>query len=113
LFRKNSNHGFPAISSKHLSKRSILSCQPGKPVLLGSWILVPAFIKYYYTVFTDITGISKMTESKTMFGVVIAVIMFLALILSLILPEKPRIMVALTGTALICISFLYSFLKLT
>ena len=86
----------------------IVSCLLLEKGLLGSWILVPAFIKYYYTVFTDLTGLNKGPEKRSLFGASVAVTMFLALILAFILPEKPRLIVALTGSTLICISFVYS-----
>jgi phosphatidylglycerophosphate synthase len=90
----------------------LISCMLIRKGLLGPWILMAAFIKYYYSIVTDITGLSKKPDPKTRFGAAIAVIMFLSLTFALVLPQTPRIIITLTGTALIYISFFYSFYKI-
>jgi phosphatidylglycerophosphate synthase len=85
-----------------------VSCILFEKNILPGWILVPAFIKFYYTVFTHLTGLSRMPEQRSLFGASVAVIMFLALILSLVIPGNFARIVAFSGSALICLSFLYS-----
>jgi phosphatidylglycerophosphate synthase len=89
----------------------IVSCLLLEKRILGTWILIPAFIKYFYFVFTDITGMNKLPEPRTFFGATIAVVMFIGLILAWVLPENIRMIPPLVGTILICISFLYSFYR--
>jgi phosphatidylglycerophosphate synthase len=89
----------------------LVSCVLISKGLLDQWILIPAFIKYYYAVLTDISGIRKSPDPKTMIGATIAVLMFLALILAFVLPTKPSHLIAFIATLLICISFLYSFIR--
>lgn len=79
--------------------------------LSAKWILIPAWIKYYYTVFIDLAGLNTVPEKKTLFGATIAVIMFFALALAFILTEKMRFIVTISATILLMISFAYSLIK--
>ncbi len=79
--------------------------------LSAKWILIPAWIKYYYTVFIDLAGLNTVPEKGTLFGATIAVIMFLALVLAFILPENMRLIVTISATILLMISFSYSLVK--
>jgi phosphatidylglycerophosphate synthase len=89
----------------------IVSCLLLEKGILNAWILIPAFIKYFYYVFTDITGINRLPETRTRFGAAIAVFMFIGLILAWLLPENIRYIPPLIATIFICSSFTYSLFR--
>ncbi|MBI4763107.1 MAG: CDP-alcohol phosphatidyltransferase family protein [Deltaproteobacteria bacterium] len=79
--------------------------------LSAKWILIPAWIKYYYTVFIDLAGLNTVPEKRTLFGATAAFIMFLALVLAFVLPEKTRLILTISATILLTISFASSLVK--
>ena len=79
--------------------------------LSAKWILIPAWIKYYYTVFIDLAGLNSAPEKRTLFGAAAAVIMFLALVLAFILPENLRLIFMISATILLTTSFAGYLLK--
>lgn len=90
----------------------IVSCLLLKKEMVPEWILVPAFIKYFFTVAMHVTSLEKMAEKKTKFGAAIAAIMFISLSVAFILPDKMRYFTLLVAGSLICISFAVSFIRI-
>jgi phosphatidylglycerophosphate synthase len=76
------------------------------------YILIPAFMRYFYVVLLYMTGLQVITEERTRFGPAVAVIMFLILAFAFVLPGGARFYLLVTGSIMISGSFIYSFVSL-
>jgi hypothetical protein len=87
----------------------IVSCILLLRGLVAYYILIPAFMRYFYVVFINLTGFQETPKERTRFGPVIAATMFLILASSFVLQSEPRFYLLAVGSTLVTGSFVYSF----
>jgi phosphatidylglycerophosphate synthase len=80
--------------------------------MAGMWLLPAIYLRYFYVLFIALLGLHHYQERRTRIGPVIAFVMFVALIARFIYPGKATKIVLMAATALIVVSFVYSFLGL-
>jgi phosphatidylglycerophosphate synthase len=85
---------------------SILLIERG---LVGSWILLVGFMRYFYVVFIYMLGMHQLSEKRTRFGPTIAVILFIAVINPFALQRSIYFPCLIVSSVLVSLSFSWSF----
>ena len=80
--------------------------------LAGYWIIIPGFMRYLYGFIIWVTGKKNDEEIKSKIGPLIAGLFFSAVLTPFILPEKYYLPVLVVSSALLMLSFLYSFIRI-
>jgi phosphatidylglycerophosphate synthase len=88
---------------------SLILLQKG---IAGYWILIPAFMRYIYVALIYLLALNEQNDKRTTLGPVIAVVMFIALCISFVLPQNTATSVLEISSFLLLLSFGYSFLQL-
>jgi phosphatidylglycerophosphate synthase len=87
----------------------LVSCILLQSGSVGYWILIPAFMRYFYVVLVRVIKLHLVLEKPNPFGATIAVLMFSSLAFAFVLPEKIGLFFLAVTTGLIFFSFVYSF----
>lgn len=86
----------------------LVSCILISKAMIYDWLLVPAYLRYFYIIFVHIARLHNFPEKPHRFGALIAGIMFTTLAFSFIVPELVRTISLTISSALLIFSFLYS-----
>lgn len=87
----------------------LASCLLFQRSYAGFEILIVGFIRYFYVTLVFILKLNHIPEKKTQIGPVIAVIVFITVSISFVLPDLVRKLTIYTALILLLISFSYSF----
>ncbi len=77
--------------------------------LVGSWILLIGFLRYFYVVLIYFMKMHYLVEKRTKFGPTIAVVLFIAVLIPYVLPKYIYFPFLLLASCLVIISFTWSF----
>jgi len=77
--------------------------------LIGAWILLIGFFRYFYVVLISFLGLAQFTEKRTKFGPTIAVLLFIAVIIPFALPQNIYMPCLIIASTLVSLSFIWSF----
>ncbi len=79
--------------------------------LAGYWIIIPGFMRYFYSLIILLIGRKATEEIRTKFGPLIGGIFFVSILSPYILPEKFYFPILIISSVLLTLSFLFSLIQ--